>query len=319
MKCILTFLFVCTIVFIACKKEKIKPQQSTTISTGTTANLYKVLITKDNTIVVTGGKRYETSEILISRDNGNTWQLESIPEAGKALHTICQGPNGNLFATGIDSKLLISKDDGKTWQLRQLSIWKPCNGIAFDKKYFGYVISDEAQKKGIIATINIDGEILNKQEYPFGLNDIQLDGDTVFISGYGAILKTTNQGQTWQYLDIKNDNFTAIAYTNTRKLWVCGSGGSIYRSYDAGNSWERLRNGNSITKKKYVFRDIIFINDNEGWAIGDEGLIIQTKDAGDTWTEIEQFTKAGLRSITPMQDGTLLICGEQGGLYKLKP
>ncbi len=313
-----TIIFFSLILFISCKKDKTKANNVDAINTGTNANFYKTFITKDNTIVVTGGKRYETSEVLISRDNGNNWELLSLPDAGKALQAICQGPNGNLFATGIDSKLLYSKDDGRTWEFKQLSIWRTSTGIAFDKKYLGYIITDEAQKKGIIATINIDGELLTKKEYAFGLNDIQLDGDTVYICGYGALLKTTNQGNDWNYLDIKNDNFTAITYTASKKLWVCGSGGSIYRSYDAGNNWERLRNGNSITKKKYALRDIMFINDNEGWAVGDEGLVIHTKDAGNNWAEMESFTKAGLKSITQLPDGQLLICGDEGSLFKVK-
>jgi photosystem II stability/assembly factor-like uncharacterized protein len=131
------------------------------------------------------------------------------------------------------------------------------------------------------------------------------------------MLKTTDGGKTWGYQNVKNDNFTAISAINENNLWICGINGSIYHTVNGGNDWERKRNGNDLTKPKYHLHDLLFIDDSNGWAVGEDGLVVQTSDGGSHWTEYEKFTTNALHSIVMLPDGNLLVCGDNGGIYKL--
>ncbi len=304
--------------WISCKKDNLKWAKTTTISLPTNANLYRMIRTYDNTIIVCGGKRFESAELVISRDNGNTWQHILVAEAGKAMMGLCQSEDSTIYAIGVDSKLLTSEDDGKTWKFTQLNIWNNCTGIAFPTPSKGYTITDIAQRNGAIYSITNKSSTSATKEFQFGLNDIFFNKNVGVAIGYGAVLKTTDTGNTWHYTDIKNDNFSAIYYLNNNNIWLCGAAGGIYQSTDQGKSWQVKRKANSLTQSKYYLRDIAFVNETTGWAVGENGMVIYTSNSGNDWTMYEKFTDNTLRCILPLSDGSVLICGDNGGLYHLQ-
>ena len=104
---------------------------------------------------------------------------------------------------------------------------------------------------------------------------------------------------------------------NRSSLDVYKRQGSIFHTTDGGNSWEKVRNGNALTKKSYQLRDIYFVNDTEGWCVGDNGIIIRTTDGGNKWNEYESQTTEDLRCIYLLADGKLLVCGDNGTLLRL--
>lgn len=299
----------------SCKKETQQWENINRIATNTSANFYSILQTGNNVIVV-GGKQFETAEMFISHDGGNNWEYKLLSEAGKTMYDVCQSPDGTLYAIGYESKMLISKDNGYNWQFHQPNSWDNCKAICYPENETGFTVSDIAQRNGEIYQLD-DRQLYSKASYSFGLNDINIVGKNGYAAGYGAVLKTTDGGSTWNYLDIKNDNFTAIDYKNKDNVWVCGSGGSVFHTTDGGSNWDKVRNGNSLTKKSYELRDIYFLNDTEGWCVGDKGVIIHTTDGGKKWKEYESQTTEDLRCIYLLADGKLLVCGDNGILLKL--
>jgi len=304
------------LLLASCKKRSQQWEDINKIATNTSANFYSILQAGNNVIVV-GGRQFETAEMYISHDGGNSWEYKLFPEAGKTMYDICTSPDGTLYAMGYESKMLISKDNGYNWQFHQPGLWATCKAVCYPQNNIGFTVSDIAQRNSEVYQLDTNTQLQSKAAYSFGLNDIEIAGAIGYTAGYGAVLKTTDGGNTWNYLDIKNDNFTAIDYKNKDNVWVCGSGGSVFHTTDGGSSWDKVRNGNSLTKKSYELRDIYFLNETEGWCVGDKGVIIHTTDGGKNWEEYESHTTEDLRCIYLLADGKLLVCGDNGTLLKL--
>lgn len=110
-----------------------------------------------------------------------------------------------------------------------------------------------------------------------------VDDTTLVTVGYGLMLRSTDLGKKWQPLTYKNDFFKAIQFVSEKIGYVVGYSGSILKTTDGGNTWQWLRNGDALVNSKKHFRALYFSDENTGWLVGDAGLMWQTKDGGDSW------------------------------------
>lgn len=306
------------IISTGCKKSDLSFKQVEQLTSNTSNRLNRIHFIDNNTGFIIGGQRFLEANILITTDGGNTWTVGSYPEAGKGLYGINQTPTGNIVAIGFDGKILHTNDTGKQWDFHQLQKYYSYKDIAFNSNNEGIIIGGVSFNSGVIIKVNKDWQTIAYDSMSVELNDLVMINDmTSYIAGYGAVLKTTDGGSNWAYLDIKNDNFTSLFALNPSEFWTCGYAGSVYHTTDGGTTWQKLRNGNSLTIKKYNLLKIYFKDSNTGWACGEKGLFIATTDGGKTWTEHEQFTEDALRDITMLPDGNLLVVGDNGGIYKL--
>ncbi len=312
--------FFLMITCCSCKKDLLHFQSAKRIETHTTTDrLDCIYFISDSIGFITGGERFLTATILSTRDGGNSWNYQNFPEAGKRLSAITQAPSGVLYTIGFDGKMLISKDTGRTWSFFQ-SWFHPYKDIYFPAANRGLIVGGISFNAGFKTVIDGDGFMQPYDSLSFELNDIEMaNPKTGFIAGYGVILKTTDSAKTFQELNIHNENFTALFAKNESEIWTCGYNGSVYHSADGGNKWEAFRNGNNITIPRYRLLDIAFRDSENGFACGEDGLLIYTDDGGRHWFQFEHFTDAALRNIWLMADGSLLVCGDAGTLYRLFP
>lgn len=317
MKNNIAFIVLLTISVLACKKETINITNVEKIESGTVSRLNRVQCI-GSTCIVCGGERFFSAETIRSTDNGSSWQMMSHPDAGKGLYGMAISPMGDILLTGIDGKVLSSANEGNDWTFRQFTYWKFFNSIAKPQNNLIILVNTEAQHSGNIIRVDSNLNVIDTTFVKLGLNDINMvSATTGYIAGFGAVLKTTNSGQNWEYLDIKNDNFNGIHCLNEQQAWVCGYAGSLYRTNNGGTSWERLRNGNSLFNKGYAFLNVYFKDANTGWVCGEDGLLLSTTDGGDTWKEYEKFTEEAIRDITLTQDGHLITVGDKGNMYRI--
>lgn len=313
----------CMAVAIAgCKKQKLDWQHAQQITTNTTDRLNEVMFVNDTLGFAVGGQRFYTATVLTTHDGGNTWKLDSFPEVGKGLYGIA-AHKGVIYLIGLDGRLQYSSDNGNTWRMSQLNAWESfkdlafagdrCIGIAginFDYGFLCDINVSPAANQGI--------DVTTREKRDFELNDIEMASDKVgYICGFGNMLKTTDGGATWQHQDIKNDNFTGISVLDEQRAWTCGYNGSIHYTQNGGAKWEKLRGANNALGTKYHFLDILFLNTQDGWAVGENGVVVSTTDGGRNWKEYDRFTANALRSIVQAPDGSMVVAGDNGTLYKL--
>ncbi|RMD91281.1 MAG: hypothetical protein D6813_07940, partial [Calditrichaeota bacterium] len=126
-----------------------------------------------------------------------------------------------------------------------------------------------------------------------------------FASASKALLKTTDEGQTWKKIkvdDFGHDIFDILAvwFNDPLHGWIgtsYGSGwGGLYRTFDGGHSWS-----SQIDSLHRIF-NIYFVNDSLGWFVSGN-KIFHTKDGGDSWFVQWQDSKTdefmSIQFVTP--------------------
>lgn len=306
------------LLFSACKKDELHFQQVEKIDSHTTSRLNKILFINDSEGFIAGGERFYAATLLGTKDGGNSWQQLTFPQADKGLYGITWAPSHTVYACGFDGKLLYSNDTGRNWHFSQMQ-YLAYNDIAFPNAQYGIVVGGVSFNSGYWSTIDSAGNFIKWDSVSYQLNCIKmLNSNLGYMCGYGIVQKTTDGGQSWDILDVKGDDFTGMYISNDgNELWLCGYQGSIFHSSNAGQSCERLRNGNDITRVSYHLLDIVFKDNMNGWAVGENGVVIYTDDGGHHWSEYSHFTSDALRSIVIMPNNTLLVAGDNGALYRL--
>jgi len=301
----------------ACKKDLLPVRRVRQINTGTSDRLNRIRFLDEMTGICVGGDRFEHSRILRTTNGGRSWSTVNNAEASKELFGIAQSVFGRVYLIGYDGKLLFSDDFGASWEFRQLR-FETYKAIDMRSPQNPVAIGGISFDRGDVMDLGSEADLLRHDSVDYELNDIRFaTAGRAYRCGYGTIQFSTDSGRNWNWAPYKNDNYSAIEVLENR-VWVCGREGSILRSLDGGQSWERLRNGTYIGEKKYRLNDIAFRNENEGFAVGEKGVVLYSRDAGAHWSELESFTSAHLMGLSIHPDGRIFICGEGGELWELR-
>ncbi len=114
-----------------------------------------------------------------------------------------------------------------------------------------------------------------------------LDANTAIAVGYGIVLKSTDGGLNWTPNAIDGDFFYSVHFPNALVGYSIGFTGAIIKTTDGGESWKKLRNGNKLFTSREKFRDVFFTTPDIGYIVGDKGLFWKTEDGADSWKIIE--------------------------------
>lgn len=314
---LLLFTLFSAFLFGSCKKDMLHWQHVQQLSSGTSNRLNNVKFISSNICIAAGGKQFDQSDIIRSTDGGYTWTHTSNTAAQKEMYGMSIAPNGTIYLCGIDGDVLHSQDSGKTWQYGHIGNWLVYYGGTFPTPAVGIFASTVLQRQCTITRIDANFNTIDEQTFTFGLHNIYMRNPNIgYVAGYGAVMKTTNAGKTWNFQDVYGDDFTAMDFHND-EIWMCGSNGGIYHTYDGGEHWTIQRNGNDISLPRYYLRSIFFVNLSDGWAVGDDGLVIYSRDGGAHWSEYDKFTTSSLRSIAQCPNGDMLVAGDGGALFRL--
>lgn len=306
-------------ILFSCRKDTVYFQKIERVESNTTSRLNRIQFINDTTCIIAGGDKFNLAEILRSTDGGHTWVSNTnFPQTNKGQYGLAISPAGEIWTTGFDGTIIATTDNGATWTERRVNNWLYHVGLSFATDDRIILINTGAQKEGQIILVDHNLQILQTDTFAFGMNDVQMANSQVgYIACYGVILKTNDGGYTWEYLDIKNDNFNSLDCKSADEVWACGYNGTIVHTTDGGKTWDRLRNGNSITIPKFNLTDIVFKDANNGYAVGEKGLVIYTSNGGKDWNRYNKFTESDLRSLAICPDGTLLVVGDEGTIYRL--
>ncbi len=307
------------LLFSSCKKDLIAPANVRRLNSHVSTHLNSVAFLNDSVCVIGGGSTFYESTVLRSIDGGYSWAADSIPQAPKEFYGMNITPNGNIYLSGIDGLVAVSDDEGNSWQVNRVGSWLVNKGGAFVTPDTGIFVSTVLQRQCTITRVDADFNIIDEQTHLFGLNNVYFtDPNTAYIVGYGAVMKTTNKGNTWSFLNVDGDNFSAMDIHGD-EIWMCGTNGGIFYSADAGKHWERRRNGNNIALPRYMLRCLLFTDSRNGWAAGDDGKLLLTKDGGYNWMEYKAFATGSIRAITRCPNNDLLLVGDNGTIFRITP
>ncbi len=283
------------------------------INLGTGRDLNGICFVNDSTGYVVGGERYNYGDIFKTTDGGKTWNAQNSG-IQKAIYKSFFLNNDTGFAAAYEGKLLRTTDGGINWQLYQ-SYWIPAYDIKFVNDTTGIACGGNGFSRGIIFRTSDRGNLWSIDTFQNEFRSLFFtDENTGYCAGYGMIMKTSDGGKSWKPTMAKGDFFTSIFFTDAVTGFAAGLNGTILKTTDAGVTWEKLRNGNSIVKKNLNFTQLVFRNSSVGYVIGWDGLMMKTINGGQNWITISNTPSADFNGISLTKAGGF-IAAAGGKIY----
>lgn len=137
-----------------------------------------------------------------------------------------------------------------------------------------------------------------------------VDNDVWFTGSNGNVYKTGKSNSAITNYNVgASFNVNSVYFIDANTGFVCGSGGSIYRSVNGGAEWTPIMTG--IANED--LNGISFVDNTKGVVVGNNGTIYTTSDGGVTWMPFNTITDKNLLSVKYFAEG-IIITGEYGTL-----
>ncbi|MCH2022151.1 MAG: YCF48-related protein [Saprospiraceae bacterium] len=252
----------------------------------TELDLTDVCFVNNDTGFVSAGGLFTNGIVLRTNNGGVSWDTVMLNNQG--VNSISYR---NQFLTISESgSKLHTSSDLTNWSLNYVNQgwWGWHNHVRLNDNRV-YLVGGENFGRGTIHVKdpNHNYTIL-KDTFEHELRDIELTSErTLFAVGYGLIMKSTDEGNSWIISNIQGDFFRGVDFPSSNTGYVVGEYGSVYKTTNRGNSWSQCRAGNSIfADQSKLLRDIAFLDENKGFIVGTGNQVFKTEDGGKTWMEV---------------------------------
>jgi len=269
----------------------------------------------------------EEGQALWSDDNGQSWSQAEVP-VSLALTSVTFAGNGDAWATAHDGYLLHSVDNGETWTVRlsgsdvaALSVGSIEAQVAELEAALEEAADDtfeDVQWALDEATFALDEAMLAVDEgMTTPLLKVWFDGDLGYALGaYNVFLRTRDGGATWEAQGTRLDNpnkyhLYTIARSAAGTLLVAGEAGTLQRSLDDGESWQRIE-----TPYPGSFFGAVAPADGSLLVFGLRGNVFRSVDEGATWDPVATGDSRTLMCGFASDDGTVVLAGSAGAVLR---
>jgi len=222
-------------------------------------NIRALWVSQSSTLIYAAGDRNGKPVVYRSQNRGDTWDEL----------TIASSMNGYCSTIAVGSELFIG-------------------GHFYDGTNSGYILKAPQSFLG-------NWELLSVHVSTESIKSLfHISGETFFAVKDG-IIKTTDNGVTWEGKDLPWDDFyiNDIDFLDDNLGFMTGNHKSLLLSSDGGENWSII--DSSIANKN--MHKIFFVDDSTGWACGSEGYVLKTTDRGNTWADASANTPVDLRAI----------------------
>ena len=152
---------------------------------------------------------------------------------------------------------------------------------------------------------------------------VKIDHDSVAAIDINSRIWISNDsGQSWQ---LKREQFGNwgfgwdIQFPSESVGYAVGKLGLIFKTEDAGNTWNQVSNGAAAQ-----LNDLVMQSNGIGVAVGFSGVVMRTEDFGQQWNLLPQFTDGAfslaLNDVQKIDEdsfvtgGEAFFCSHDGGL-----
>lgn len=197
--------------------------------------------------------------IVHTADGGETWSIQRLDtQEDRPLFSVHFFNAEEGVAVGLWSLVLRTNDGGKTWET--VSLPAPPEGGRADRNLFATFASPK--------------------------------GSLFVAAERGAVLRSDDKGQTWQYLNTgyKGSFWTGVAL-HDGTLLVAGLRGSLYRSADDGKSWQAVDSGSksSLTDLVEVGTRVV--------GVGLDGVEVESANGGASFSGKQRDDRLSLTAL----------------------
>lgn len=234
------------------------------------------------------------STLLLSDDNGITWNKKDIPfNAGFTTVKFISSNIGILACS--DGKILRTSDGGDNWTASNIPVNNNIiSSVAFSDANSGWACG---QNGFIVHTTDggMNWAFVNSPSNKW-LTSVSFSDNNngIIASKEGVYLLTSNGGNTWNsYKQDSTFSFNSVSLLSSGTGWLAGSSGLLNKTTDNGSSWEFQSSG-----ERTNFTNIKFFGANFGVILGEKGLLLKSTDGGNTWIKKNTGTSLKLYDIT---------------------
>ncbi|MFK3973356.1 WD40/YVTN/BNR-like repeat-containing protein [Pseudomonas sp. NPDC087358] len=256
----------------------------------------------------------ERGSILLSDDQGVSWQPASVPTQRNAtLTAVIALDDKRLLAVGHDGWILRSVDAGSSWQETRydgdlgeplLGIWSGGGDKVLAFGSFGkFYQSGDAGQTWTPQPLDIDSAHL------YGMAGAD-DGRRMLVGEQGLVLRTTDNGQHWQTLaPFYSGSLFGVVRLSAENWVTYGMRGHVFVSHDFGQSWTQVKLGNQLPLYGHVV-----LPDHAGLVIVGAGSSMVRLDARGALIGVTRLAGLGTLTSATMVGSRLLVGGERGVL-----
>ena len=247
-----------------------------------------------------------------AQDNQNWKWINQYPQ-GNALYWVKMWDANTWYAVGNNGTFMKTTNAGQNWFINHKSTALLHNGegATLYSAYFfnlntGFVVgannyssySGDCTGGGVYKTTNggltfdsVPGFRYDKPIYYYKI--IFISNNIGYIAGnywengvyYPMIYRTNDGGQTWnsigQNITTQQVKARGIYAWDSLNVIVCANFGEVYKSTDAGLTWNVYITGNSVD-----LTQIKFIDANTGFTCGGSSALRMTSNGGVNWTAL---------------------------------
>ena len=248
--------------------------------------------------------------------------IESSKAASNLLIDIARAGE-RLVVAGDRGHILYSDDDGASWTQARVPTRQLLTAITFVDERHGWAVGHDA----LVLATSDGGESWTVQ-YEEREREAPLLGvwfadaqHGLAIGAYGALIETRDGGRSWNDVSERLDNedgfhLNAIAEVRDSGLLIVGEMGAMFRSADAGETWQRLE---SPYEGSY-FGVLGGAEPGVVIAFGLRGHLFRSADFGDSWEAVELANgnghplESGLAGGALLHDGRIVVVGHGGAV-----
>jgi len=250
--------------------------------------LEDVVYADSNTVMVTGSSLYRTSI-----DGGRNWiGLSSGGMSVKAAHF----PSKQIgIVVGNQGLYRINDECGYFWgwgNNKYIGVTKDLLDVYFTDNQHGIVCGNDGTlrytaNQGTNWTAIVTGTT-NHIKGVWSTND----SVSYACTNAGIVLKIINQIVVSSTVINASIDFNKIAFTDQQTGFIVGSLGTVYKTTDAGTTWNLL----SVPTTENLL-SLAFTSTNHGVITGSNGKRFVTNDGGQTWTQGITVQTGEIRSV----------------------
>ncbi len=280
-------------------------------------------------IIVVG----ERGHVLVSEDNGSSWQQQPTPTRATLTSVFFIDP-ANGWAAGHDSLILRTSDGGRRWQevYSAPEDERPILDLWFKDAIHGYAVGayglflathDGGRNWAPVefnpATLVLDnvdrddpwGEQEEEEVWvDFHLNQISAtdNGRILIAAEAGKIYRSDDGCRSWISLPSPYEgSFYGSLPLGRGKVLLFGLRGHLFFSENTGTSWVAVEGNTQAT-----LNDGIQLNDGRIVLAGLAGTLLISEDQGQSFQLYAQADRAGIARVLQANDGSLILIGEMG-------
>ena len=266
---------------------------------------------------------------------------EAAPLAPKSLLLDIAQAGSRFVAVGERGHVLTSDNRGQTWsQAATVPTQEMLTAVCFSDEKHGVAVGHDE-----IALITTDaGNSWQRTHYAPDARQPLLDvlcngSDVIAVGAYGTYFSSSDRGVTWAERKFEaqppapakkaasaqaNDKYSdddiggdfhlnRIVGASGSRLYIAAEAGHLYRSDDAGKTWNELP-----SPYEGSFFGILPLDGESLLAYGLRGHLFRSDDGGHNWRQLKTGTEAMLNDAVRLPQNSVAIVGLSGAVLLSK-